>query len=68
LTDNADTLVQHLNLLLCAGQLSTQTVGHITDALRNESVSVSAPENALRNHVSRALLFVMCSSDYLIQR
>jgi uncharacterized protein (DUF1800 family) len=68
LTDNADTLVQHLNLLLCAGQLSAQTVGHITDALRNESVSVSAPENALRNHVSRALLFVMCSSDYLIQR
>jgi hypothetical protein len=68
LTDNADTLVQHLNLLLCAGQLSAQTVGHITDALRNESISVSAPENALRNHVGRALLFVMCSSDYLIQR
>jgi hypothetical protein len=68
LTDNTDTLVQHLNLLLCAGQLSAQTVTHITTALRNESIAVSSPENSLRNYVARSILFVMCSADYLIQR
>ena len=68
LTENPDTLVQHLNLLLCAGQLSAQTVTHITDALRYENVAVSFPENTLRFYVARAILFVMCSSDYLIQR
>jgi hypothetical protein len=48
--------------------LSAQTVTHITDALRYENVAVSFPENTLRFYVARAILFVMCSSDYLIQR
>lgn len=68
LVGNPWGLVQHLNLLLCAGQLPTNTVNLITNAISMDNISSEASENSKRGHVARAILFVMCSADYLVQR
>jgi len=63
-----ERLVQHLNLLLCAGQLSTATVGKIVTALRAERLDANPTEEQRRVQVSRALMFVMGGAEYLVQR
>ncbi|HEX5698759.1 MAG TPA: DUF1800 domain-containing protein, partial [Rhodoferax sp.] len=66
----ADTpaLVRRLNLLLCAGQLSEATMTLIVEGLRHDRIDASAPDEFKRVHVARALVFVMCSAEYLVQR
>ena len=66
----ADTpaLVRRLNLLLCAGQLSPSTVDLIVDGLRADNIRADANPDFKRIHVARAIVFVMCSPDYLVQR
>lgn len=61
-------LVQHLNLLLCAGQLSTATVGRIVAALRADPLDAGATAERRRLQVARALMFVMGGAEYLVQR
>ena len=61
-------LVQRLNLLLCAGQLSAATSGLIVDALKTDRLQANSNSDFKQVHVARAILFVMCSADYLVQR
>jgi hypothetical protein len=58
-------LVNRLNLLLCAGQLSSATVNTITAAVGTMS-STSADNK--RNRVCATVLLIMASAEYLIQK
>jgi uncharacterized protein (DUF1800 family) len=66
----ADTpaLVRRLNLLLCAGQLSQSTTDLIIEGLQADNIRADANLEFKRIHVARAIVFVMCSPDYLVQR
>ena len=68
LAGDADALVARLNLLLCAGQLSAATVKLITDALKTTSITPASSDNARRDRVAAAVLLVMASAEYLIQK
>jgi uncharacterized protein (DUF1800 family) len=65
---DGNALVQHLNLLLCAGQMSDGTRQAISLALDQVNLQANASDDARRHQVARALLLVMSSPDYLIQR
>jgi hypothetical protein len=68
---NPSGLVQRLNLLLCAGQLSVATVNFITASvgpMAGVVVSASTTATNLRRRVCAAVLMVMGSSEYLIQK
>jgi uncharacterized protein (DUF1800 family) len=58
-------LVQRLNLLLCAGQLSAATVNTITAAV---GTMASTTADNKRNRVCAAVLLVMAGAEYLIQK
>ena len=66
----ADTvaLVDRLDLLLTANQLSDFARGIIEDALAATAVSETASEEAKLRQVHRAVMLVMSSNDYLIQK
>jgi uncharacterized protein (DUF1800 family) len=68
LVSNTTALVQHLNLLLCGGQLGNDTVNLIVNALAQDQITDTASDNFKRIHVARAIMFVMSSADYLVQR
>ena len=62
---NPSALVQRLNLLLCAGQLSPATVSAITAAVGSMT---SATADNKRNRVCAAVLLTMAGAQYLIQK
>jgi uncharacterized protein (DUF1800 family) len=66
----ADTpaLVRRLNLLMCAGQLSPETADQIIEGLKADKIRADSTTDFKRIHVARAIVFVMCSPDYLVQR
>lgn len=68
LIDNPTALVNRLNLLLCANQLSAATVQKIVQALLTDGINSSSNNNAQRYFVARAIMFVMCCSEYLVQK
>ena len=68
LVTDTPALVRRLNLLLCAGQLSAGTVALIEAALREDRINASANDDFKRIHVARALIIVMSSAEYLVQR
>jgi uncharacterized protein (DUF1800 family) len=63
-TDPA-ALVAHLNLCLASGALTTNTQSLIVNAITSIS---AATETGLLNRIYAAVLMVMSSTDYLIQR
>ncbi len=65
LVGNPTALINRLNLLLCAGQLSAETVAMMVNALSYDNPST---ENAKRGHVAKAIMFVMCCAEYLVQK
>jgi hypothetical protein len=65
---DGNALVQHLNLLFCAGQMSDATHQAISLALGQVNLQPNASVDARRQQVARALLLVMSSPDYLVQR
>jgi len=65
LAPDSNALMQHLNLVLCAGQLSNSTLTTITDALNTIN---TRNDLGRRSRVYAAILMTMGSSDYLIQR
>ena len=65
---DAQALVERLNLLLCAGQLSTANQTLIITALNATALTATSNDNAKRDRVAAAVLLVMASSDYLIQK
>jgi uncharacterized protein (DUF1800 family) len=66
----ADTpaLVRRLDLLLCAGQMSQSTRELIIEGLQADRIRADSNDEFKRVHVARAIVFVMCSPDYLVQR
>ena len=61
-------LVQRLNLLMTANQLSADTVKLITDALAQPAVTSASTDAVKANRVYAAVLMVMASAEYLIQK
>ena len=61
-------LIARLNLLLCAGQLSSATVTFITNALAIDRLKIDSTADFKQIHVARAIMFVMCSAEYLVQK
>lgn len=68
LVTNSQALVERLNLLLCAGQLSPTTVQFIVNALKTDNIRDDSPDDFKQIHIGRALMFVMSSAEYLVQR
>lgn len=61
-------LVDHLSLLLCAGQLSASTRNTIINALNATPLTAQSPQADKRNRVAGAIYLIMASADYLIQK
>lgn len=68
LVADAAALVNRLNLLLCAGQLSAATQQLIVDALNATAVTATSTDSVKLNRIGAAVLLVMASADYLIQK
>jgi hypothetical protein len=68
----AQSFVARLNLLLCAGQLSVGSTTTITNALRDgivqRNITSASSDSTRRDLVAAAILLVMASPDYLIQK
>lgn len=61
-------LVQRLNKLMCAGQLSAATQTLIVNALNATAVTATSTDAVKRNRVCAAVLMVMASAEYLVQK
>jgi hypothetical protein len=54
---------------LCAGQLSDATLNDLVTLFASyEATTQSSPDNAKRSYVAKAIMFVMCGSEYLVQK
>ncbi len=62
---NNTALVDRLNLLLAAGQLSASTVSTITTAITSISATSAAGQ---LTRVYAAILLVMASPQYIVQK
>jgi hypothetical protein len=65
LVDDPAALLARLNLLLCAGQLSSASQTLILTALSAMAITTDLQK---RNRVYAAVLMVMASADYLVQK
>ena len=65
---DAQALVQRLNKLLCAGQLSPATQSLMVNALNATAVTLASTDTLKRNRLCGAVLMVMASSEYLVQK
>ncbi len=65
---DANALVQRLNLLLCAGQLSAATITLMVTALNATAVTTASSNTVKRNRIAAAIFLVMASSEYLVQK
>ncbi|MBT0569167.1 DUF1800 domain-containing protein [Curvibacter sp. CHRR-16] len=68
LVTDADALLARVNLLMCAGQLSAVTVKLISDAIKGKAVTNASTAEEKKNRIAAAVLLVMASADYLIQK
>jgi uncharacterized protein (DUF1800 family) len=67
LADNADRLVDHINLLLSGNSLSTTTRNLIRDAVAAIPLTGTTIEANKRNRVTLAIYLVMASPEYIQQ-
>jgi uncharacterized protein (DUF1800 family) len=69
---NPAALINRLNVLLCAGQLSASNVTLITTTVGGmkgtDATSATNTATNLRRRVSAAVLLVMASAEYLVQK
>lgn len=65
---DTDALIDRLDLLLSGGQLSQDTKTTIADALNAQTVTDTSSDEDKLAQVHRAVLLVMVSNDYLVQR
>jgi len=68
LVTDATALVQRLNTVLCAGQLSAATQSLIVTALNATPVTATSTDTVKKNRVYAAVLMVLASANYLIQK
>ncbi|MDB5829537.1 MAG: hypothetical protein JWQ73_3757 [Variovorax sp.] len=66
---DAAALVRRLNLVMCANQLSAATVALITNALATPVIPPGSTNDTLKNNrIWAAILMVLASPEYLIQK
>jgi hypothetical protein len=65
LVNNTTALTDRLNLLLCAGQLSTVTLASIRTAISSISTATTAGQ---QNRVYAAILLTMACPQYIVQK
>ena len=68
LVADAGALVARLNLLLAAGQLSDATVRDMVAALNTTPVTAASSDSVKLNRIGAAVLMVMASPEYLVQK
>lgn len=68
LADRIEALLDRLSLLLTAGQLTPATRTVIADALSATSVTASSSDADKLAQVQRAVMLVMSSNDYMVQK
>jgi len=68
LVTDATALVNRLNLLLCAGQLSAATRTMFINALNATRVTATSGNGRKLDRIAAAVLMVMASAEYLIQK
>ncbi len=68
IASDALKLLDHLDLILTAGQLSEFTRATVFDVVNNISVSGLDPVPSLLERVRQAVVLIMCSNDYLVQK
>ena len=68
LVTDAAALVQRVSLLLSGGQVSTANQTLIINALNATPVTAASSAAVKRNRVAAAVLMVMASAEYLIQK
>lgn len=69
LAHDTAALVRRLNLLLCAGQLSSDTQARIVAMLNDgATLTVASTPADKRWRVSAAVSLVMCSPEYIVQK
>jgi hypothetical protein len=61
-------LVKRLNLLLCAGQMSAANQTLIVGALNATALTATSSDSAKLNRIASAVLLVMASAEYLVQK
>ena len=68
LADDSVSLLSHLELLLTANQLTDDVRATILSALDDQPISATSSQNQRLTKVRTAVLLIMTSSDYLVQR
>jgi hypothetical protein len=68
LAQDAAALVARLNLVLCAGRLSSATTNLMVSALNTAPLTASSPNDQKLNRIRGATLMVMACAEYLIQK
>jgi uncharacterized protein (DUF1800 family) len=68
LVTDARALVARLNLVLCAGQLSAGAQDLIVNALNASPITAASTQNAKLDRIAAAVLMVMASAEYLVQK
>jgi len=68
LADNADSLIDRVDLLLTAGMMSADTRLLIRNAVNSVTIPATNQTTARQNRVNLAVLFTLSSSDYLVQK
>ena len=67
MADNPDALIDRVNLLLAAGNLSVNARSLIRSAVASVPIGAANPANDRRNRVNLAIYMTMASPDYLFQ-
>jgi len=65
---DASALVNRINLVMAAGQLSAGTVAVIVQALNANPVTAKSNNDVKLNRIASAVLLVMASYEYLVQK
>ena len=68
LVTDANALINHLSLVLCAGQLSSESRGYMLTALNATNVTSASTADVKLRRVYAAVLMVMACPEYLIQK
>lgn len=68
LVTDAGALVGRLNLVFAAGQLSTSTTTLIVSALEATRITATSSDTAKLERIAAAVLMVMASLEYLVQK
>ena len=68
LAEDSASLLAHLELLLTANQLTDDVRATILSALDDQPISATSSQNQRITKVRTAVLLIMTSSDYLVQR